>query len=193
MPSQKFKRDNIKEGKNGSLVQRGSQCIHRQRSHNRTEKETMGVHSKYYGRLLQASSSTRKATNINPWPSFFSQGSSSRRLCPGQSTSDTSPRGYFAVLADEERMKQQERRNRIRNYVRFVVDEHKSIKAMGITETISLFRLSAACTKPDVVEARQRAMSVSKYNPSTASTKYNPATNHHMRSRVPMSNTIRAF
>jgi hypothetical protein len=123
----------------------------------------------------------------------FSQGYSSRRLCPGQSTSDTSPRGYFAVLADEERMKQQQRRNRIRNYVRFVVDEHKSIKAMGITETISLFRLSAACTKPDVVEARQRAMSVSKYNPSTASTKYNPATNHHMRSRVPMSMTIRAF
>ena len=97
-------------------------------------------------------------------------------------------------------MKQQERRNRIRNYVRFVVDEHKSIKAMGITETISLFRLFAATTKPDVVEAQQRAMSVvTKYNPSTASiasasTKYKqPATTYHMRSRVPMSMTIRAF
>jgi hypothetical protein len=95
-------------------------------------------------------------------------------------------------------MKQQQRRNRIRNYVRFVVDEHKSMKAMGITETISLFRLSAATTKPDVVEAQQRAMSVTKYNPSTASiasasTKYKPATTYHMRSRVPMSMTIRAF
>jgi hypothetical protein len=29
--------------------------------------------------------------------------------------------------------KQQQRRNRIRNYVRFVVEEHKSMKAMGIT------------------------------------------------------------
>ncbi len=157
------------------------------------------------------------AKNYHSSSTIISQGLSSRRIGDASNTcsyprkasaqkylghslpTNTSPSGYFAVLAHEECMKQQERRNRIRNYVRFVVDEHKSIKAMGITETISLFRLSAATTKPDVVEAQQRAMSVvTKYNPSTASiasasTKYKPATTYHMRSRVPMSMTIRAF
>ena len=50
-----------------------------------------------------------------------------------------------------------ERRCRIRNFVRFVVDEHKSLKAMGVNDTISLFRMSAACSKGDVFKAQQRA------------------------------------
>jgi hypothetical protein len=108
-----------------------------------------------------------------------------------------STRAHRAVVADEERLKQQQRRNRIRNYVRFVVDEHKSIKAMGITETISLFRLSAACSKPDVIEARQRALSVTKYNPGAkgTSTSISCSTTHPIRSRVSVTTamTCRAF
>jgi hypothetical protein len=35
--------------------------------------------------------------------------------------------------------------------------KHKCIKAMGISDTTSLFRLSASCSKPDVIDAWQRA------------------------------------
>ena len=50
-----------------------------------------------------------------------------------------------------------ERRHRTRSAVRFVVDEHKYIKAMGVLDTIGLFRIASACSKADVIKARQRA------------------------------------
>jgi hypothetical protein len=49
------------------------------------------------------------------------------------------------------------RRHRIRSFVRFVVDEHNSTKAMGVPDTIGPFRISSACSKADGIKARQRA------------------------------------
>jgi hypothetical protein len=50
-----------------------------------------------------------------------------------------------------------ERSHRIQNFVRFVVEEHKSLKAMGFDDTVSLFRMSTSCSKGDVAKAQQRA------------------------------------
>jgi hypothetical protein len=49
------------------------------------------------------------------------------------------------------------RRHRVRNFVRFVVEEYKSLKAMGMDDSISLYRVSIACSKIDAVKARERA------------------------------------
>ncbi|KAI2512130.1 hypothetical protein MHU86_2217 [Fragilaria crotonensis] len=49
------------------------------------------------------------------------------------------------------------RRHRVRTFVRFVVGEYKSLQAMGINDSISLYRISIACSKVDAVKARERA------------------------------------
>lgn len=55
-----------------------------------------------------------------------------------------------------------ERRRKIRSFVRSVVDEHISLRAMGVNDAISLFRMSTACSKTDVTNAQLRA---SRHNP----------------------------
>ena len=49
------------------------------------------------------------------------------------------------------------RRHRVRSFVRFIVKEYKELKAMGVDDTISLYRVSISCSKPDTVRARERA------------------------------------
>lgn len=50
-----------------------------------------------------------------------------------------------------------ERRQKIRQFVRTIVAEHNFLKQVGVSDDVSLFRLSAACSKPDVVKAQERA------------------------------------
>jgi hypothetical protein len=51
-----------------------------------------------------------------------------------------------------------ERHDRIRWFVRFVVGEYKSLKSMGCEhDSISLYRISLACSKIDATRARERA------------------------------------
>jgi hypothetical protein len=63
------------------------------------------------------------------------------------------------VLANsrEDIRERRERRRKIRSFVRSVVDEHHSLHAMGVNDNISLFRMSAACSKTDVMNAQVRA------------------------------------
>lgn len=58
---------------------------------------------------------------------------------------------------DEFDVIRKERRERIRLFVRFVVEEYKLLKAMGMDDAISLYRISVACTKVDATKARERA------------------------------------
>ena len=57
----------------------------------------------------------------------------------------------------ESKFKRKERRERIRKFVRFVVAEYNLLKAMGMDDEISLYRISFACTKADAAKARERA------------------------------------
>jgi hypothetical protein len=58
---------------------------------------------------------------------------------------------------DESHWNRKDRRERIRLFVRFLVDEYKLLKAMGMDDAISLYRISVACTKVDAAKARERA------------------------------------
>jgi hypothetical protein len=57
----------------------------------------------------------------------------------------------------ESKFNRKERRERIRKFVRFVVAEYKLLKAMGMDDAISLYRISFACTKAEAAKARERA------------------------------------
>lgn len=63
------------------------------------------------------------------------------------------------VLANtrEEVRLRRERCRKIQSFIRSLVDEHIALRAMGVSDTASLFRMSAACSKIDVVEAQLRA------------------------------------
>lgn len=52
-----------------------------------------------------------------------------------------------------------ERRRQVRTFVRCIIDEHRSLKEMGLTNTVSLCRMSSVCSKTDVAMAQQRAES----------------------------------
>ena len=52
-----------------------------------------------------------------------------------------------------------ERRRQVRLFVRCIIDEHRSLKEVGLTNTVSLCRMSSVCSKTDVLMAQQRAAS----------------------------------